>query len=463
MGAPIGATTRLLERDAEERLLEQAVSQAAEGHPRLLVVEGPAGIGKTSLLERLRDLGSAVSLAVRWSRGAVLEQTLAWSVVRQLLTQPVLELTPEERRRMAERAAARALAVLGLSDPAGPPLKLPEALHALYWLAVELSERTPLLLIVDDVQWADRESIAYLSYLANRLEDQAILLALAIRSGEPESQRPELNELRRIPDRLTLTPGPLSRRASNEIVVQLLGERAQPHVPGRFHDLTGGNPFLLRELCRGFELGGTGADPIERAEMTATERVSISVLDRLSRYPIVTAKVAEGVAILGASATLHRLSRLTCASNDEVASAIGQLIDAEILAQPDHTIDFVHPLVRRAAYERLSAARRQVMHAQAAELLREEGAPVGQTASQLLRAMSAGEWWRVAELRQASAEALAVGAPEAATTYLHRALIEPPHHEQMYELLLELGRSELHHDPGCALGHFRHAHGLATS
>jgi DNA-binding CsgD family transcriptional regulator len=256
----------------------------------------------------------------------------------------------------------------------------------------------------------------------------------------------------------------LGRRASDKVVRRLLGERAQPDVCGRFYDLTAGNPFLLHELCRGFEPGGAGvADAGERAETTAAERVSMSVLSRLTRYPVLAAKVAQAVAILAASATLHRLSGLTGASNDEVANAIGQLIEAEILEQADRTVDFVHPLVRRVVYEHLNPARRQVMHAQAAKLLREEGSPAGEIASQLLPAMPAAEPWRVAYLRQAADEALAVGAPAAASTYLRRALIEPPRQEDAYELVLELGMSELHHDPPAALDHFAQAHELANS
>jgi predicted ATPase len=208
------------------------------------VIEGAAGIGKTSLLGELQGFGETAGMAVRWSRGAVLEQALAWSVVRQLLTQPLRDLAPDDRDRVLEHAAARAPAVLGLDDRAnGSPLQLAEALHALYWLAVELSEGEPLLLIVDDLQWADHESLAYLNYLGNRLEDHAILLAVAIRTGEPASQRPELDELRLIPGQTTLRPGPLSPGATDEIVGQLLGDQAQPELSRRIHDLAAGNPL----------------------------------------------------------------------------------------------------------------------------------------------------------------------------------------------------------------------------
>jgi DNA-binding CsgD family transcriptional regulator len=463
MRSPAGASTELLERDAERRHLEQAVSQAACGSPRLLVIEGAAGIGKTRLLEELQDLGVAAGMAVRWSRGTVLEQALAWSIVRQLLTQAVRDLTPEERGRSLQRAAARASPVLGLGSDVTAPLQFSEALHSLYWLAVELAEHAPLLMIVDDVQWADRESIGYLNYLGNRLEN-GILLAVACRAGEPESRRPELDELRLIPRQVALRPQPLSRSASDAIVGRLLGQRAQPDLCQRFHDLTAGNPFLLHELCRGLDPDGSdAADAVAGAETTTGQRVSISLLSRLARYPALAGKVVEAVAILGPSATLHRVSRLTGASEVEVANAIGQMIEAEILEQPDHTVEFVHPLLRRVVYEHLSAPRSQVMHAQAAALLREEAAAPEEIASQLLHAMPAAEPWRVAHLRRVASAALAVGAPEAASHYLRRALIEPPPSEDAHGLLLELGISELHHDPRAAVDHFAQAHEMATS
>lgn len=464
MRAPAGGATHLLERDAETRQLEHAVSQAAQGHSRVLVIEGVPGIGKTSLLRQLADLGAGAGMTARWARGNVLEQALAWSVARQLLTQPVLDLAAGERKHMLKRAAARAPAILGIGDDPAVPLQSSEALHALYWLAVELSERTPLLLITDDVQWADRESVAYLDYVANRLEDQPILVAVGIRTGEPEGERPELDQLRLIPDCVTLSPRALSPTASADAVREVLGERAHPALCERFHTLTGGNPFLLLELCRAFGPGGSAVtDAAERAEATAAARVSVIVRSRLVRYPMPATQIAEAVATLGPSATLSRVSGLTGTDNDPAADVIGQLVEAEILAQSDHTVDFTHPLVRRAVYEQMGEARRQLMHAQAAELLHRQGAGSGEIASQLLNAMPAGERWRVAHLRQTARETLALGAPGAASTYLRRALIEPPVENERYELLLELGTSELHHDPRAALGHFEEAHALATS
>jgi DNA-binding CsgD family transcriptional regulator len=463
MRARAGASAQLLERDAERRQLEHAVTEATDRRPRLLVIEGSAGIGKTRLLEELSDLGLAAGMAVRWARGIVLEQPLAWSVVRQLLTQPLLDLAPGSRASMLERAAARAPAILGLDNERATTLQFSEALHAVYWLTVELSQQTPLLLIVDDVQWADRESIGYLNYLGNRLDDQAILLVVAIRTGDPESQRRELDEMRLIPGQVTLSPQPLSRPASDEVVVRRLGELAQPAVCRRIYDATSGNPFLLHELCRGFEPDRALADAAKRAEATAAERISLSVFSRLTRYPTPATEVAEAAAVLGGSATLSRVSRLIGTGGDGVANVVGQLLEAEILAHVDHTIGFVHPLVRRAVYERVNAARRQVLHDRAAKLLREDGAPAGEIAAHLLHATPAAEAWRVAHLRQAAAETLAVGAPESAATYLRRALIEPPREEEMYELLLELGRSELHHDPRAAVDSFSRAHKLAAS
>src|SRR5262249_47015800 len=147
--------------------LERAVSAAAERSGRALGIEGPPGIGKSSLLGAART--AAGDFRVLSARGGELEQEVPFGIVRQLL-EPVLAAVQEDERR-ALVAGAAALAQPTLVTPVADAGEEPSfaALHGLYWLAVNLAEEQPLLVTVDDLHWADLASLRWLVYLARRL------------------------------------------------------------------------------------------------------------------------------------------------------------------------------------------------------------------------------------------------------------------------------------------------------
>jgi predicted ATPase len=132
--------------------------------------------------------------------------------------------------------------VLGLADHTGE-VDLSGALHGLYWLTMNLAERRPVLVAVDDVHWADRQSLGYLNYLAHRLGDAPILLVVAVRSGDPGAVAEEVRTLRGQAS-ITLRPGALIERATSTLVRRLLGDRATPQVCADVHAVAGGNPSL---------------------------------------------------------------------------------------------------------------------------------------------------------------------------------------------------------------------------
>src|SRR5262249_9660597 len=152
-----------------ENLLERGSS--------LLLLEGGVGIGKTSLLETACGRAVGMGHEVLRARGSELERDFAFGIVRQLFD-----------RRLARAAAAEREALL--AGPAGSvrPLLLAEVgetlafdtsfavLHGLYWLTANVADRRPLLIAVDDVQWADEPSLRWLAYLAPRLGELAVAL-----------------------------------------------------------------------------------------------------------------------------------------------------------------------------------------------------------------------------------------------------------------------------------------------
>ena len=175
-------TAPLVERERELEALGRLLASARGGAGGTLVLEGPPGIGKSSLLAAAR--ADAGDLRVVSARGGELERELPFGIVRQLLEPALVGAAPGERATLLAGAAALAEPVLSAPDDgaaAEPPFS---ALHGLYWLTVNLAAVQPLLMLVDDVQWADGASLRWLVYLARRLEGVPVALVLATRPAD---------------------------------------------------------------------------------------------------------------------------------------------------------------------------------------------------------------------------------------------------------------------------------------
>src|SRR4051794_22033316 len=155
--------TPVLERDAELRAIGELLAGARAGRGGLHLLEAPPGLGKSTLTERAVALGDG--LLVLRAAGRELEQELGWGVARSLFEGGLLE---HGDALPGPAAAARAL----FADSAAESSFA--ILHGLYWLAVRIAERGPVLLVVDDAHWADEPSLRFLLYLAGRLRDQPI-------------------------------------------------------------------------------------------------------------------------------------------------------------------------------------------------------------------------------------------------------------------------------------------------
>ena len=177
----------LLERDAEQTRLSALLEQARAGGGAVVTISGPAGIAKTQLLAAVYRLAADRGFRSLRARGRELEADMAFSVVRQLLEQPVLSASASERRRLLAGPARAGAGALGLAAGDSPASDF-AAVHGLYWLCANLAERRPLLLTVDDLHWVDGPSLSWLAYLGPRCAESAMLVVLTIREGDPRQR-----------------------------------------------------------------------------------------------------------------------------------------------------------------------------------------------------------------------------------------------------------------------------------
>jgi DNA-binding CsgD family transcriptional regulator len=434
----------LLERNEELASIEGALADALNATGSLLTIEGEAGAGKTALLDAMGRQGETAGMRVLRARGGEFERDFPYGVVRQLF-EPLVGVGSGEEELLGASGAGAA----PVFDPAAAPAEggNPFAIqHGLYGLVAALAEPAPLLLLVDDAQWADLASLRALAYVGRRLGGLRVSLALTVRTGEPGEHEALLDELRREPGAIRIEPPPLSPDA----VASLLAEEPERVRDGGLTtaawNATGGNPLLLVELMRTLDVGQLDGEPVDadRLARVAGAGVAPTVLARLTRLGEDAVAAARAVAVLEPNAEARLVGGLSGLSGATVANACERLVTAGLLTDTA-PVGFVHPLVREAVLSEIPGPRRAADHARAARLLSEGGAAGDTVAAHLLLAEPAGDEWAVAELQSAAAEALDRGAPAAAVAYLRRALREPPW-EDRSAVSRELGHALLRAD-----------------
>src|SRR6516165_8384343 len=295
----------LLEREHEldrVRAALRAVGQRAGG---VLVIEGAAGMGKSRLLEAARARASDLGVCVLSARATELEQGFPYGVVRQLFERRLVEADAAERERWLAGAAALASDVLtgapapaSKAPPRGPPATDPGYAwqHGLYWLASNLSADSPLVLVVDDLQWCDPPSVRALAFVARRLDGQPLGLILATRPLDPA----------RSPETTTLVADPAAERLrlprlTRAAIAVLVSSRLSGELDDRFvracDEVTGGNPFLVGELLE--EAAARGLEPTSAAAADVgaivPRGVANAVLLRLARMVPTAATLARAL------------------------------------------------------------------------------------------------------------------------------------------------------------------------
>jgi DNA-binding CsgD family transcriptional regulator len=433
----------LLERESELAELDDALAAARHARGKLVLVEAPAGLGKTSLLRAAAESAARAGFTCLRARAGELERDFAYGCVRQLLEPVVARAGAAERDRLFGGAARLSRPLFGHADEVtGSEDGVFSVPHGLYWLLNNLAETDPVALFVDDLHWSDAESLRFLNHLAPRLDGLPVAVIATTRPGEGDTAA--IARLAAAPETRAIGPRPLSTEATATLCERRFGAAVAPEFAAACRQATGGNPFFLEALLReaaerGFSTGAAGA---QRVLGIGPAAVAQAVLLRLEGRPDAAKALVRAVAILGDGAGHAEAARLAGVPEPEAAEAADLLAALGIL-KPADRLEFAHPIVREAVYADMGPRERAGAHARAALILAEAGAPDERVAAQLVEADPAADAERVELLRRVAAGALVQGAPAAAAAWLRRALAEPPPAEARAEVLLELGSAEL--------------------
>ena len=432
-----------MDRERELAELGRLIEAAPQDSGGLVVVEGPAGIGKTRLLEEAARTAGAAGMGVLRARGSEFEAGIGFGVARQLFEPMLRAASAGERRRLLHGVARVGARALGMEAGEAPGDRF-AAIHGLYWLCANRAELGPLLVAIDDVQWADDPSLAWVGYLARRVADLPVVLVVGLRAGDLGGERAELVQL--VDDGVArrLVLGPLSAAAVGEMVRGQLDESAEESFCAAVSELSRGNPLFVRELLAAAREEGLAArdEGVPALELLAPVAVGPSVLARLGRLGAEPAALARAVAVLGSGAEVALAARLADLDTAVAELAADRLAAAQILAR-SRPLEFFHPLIGAAVLEDIAPGARRVAHRRAAELLADEGErSLARVAAHLLACGPSADPWVVGRLADAAREAVKQGAPEIAASYARRALAEPPADADRGALLLSLGIAE---------------------
>ncbi|MEA2347058.1 MAG: hypothetical protein QOG62_845 [Thermoleophilaceae bacterium] len=417
--------TTLVGRADELVALERALDGAGGGQAGLLQVIGEPGIGKSQVLAELAERADGRGFLVLAGRAAEFERDVPFAVFVNAMDDYLGSLNQRAFNALGrERTAEVARVFPGLGELAGelaPSLqseryRLHDAVRALLDV---LASGKPLLLVLDDVHWADEASLELLAHLVRRPPTAGVLTAVAARprqSADLLVQALGLAVRDGLGERLEL--GPLSQSEAG----QLLGDSVPADSRESLYRESGGNPFYLEQLARhGGAVVSQGADPFSVEGVPAA--VTAALAEELDALPGPVRTLAQAAAVVGEPFETDLAAGVADLSPDVSIEALDALLDGDLVRPTDvpRRFRFRHPIVRRAVYEWSKPGWRLTAHERAARLLAAQGATPGVRARHVEQSARPGDTDAISVLGQAGQEATG-RAPAAAAHWFGAAL-----------------------------------------
>ncbi|MEU8268730.1 AAA family ATPase [Sphaerisporangium sp. NPDC049002] len=440
---------QVLHRDIELRVIQEALSAASAGKPSVLLILGPKGIGKTTLLHAALterpDTG-----AILTARGHPAEHDYPFGVVRQLFDPlPAGDMPP------AEPTSGPLLVPGHAYEAHGTGLVAPDLLQSLYRATRSITGPKPLIIAIDDADQADAQSAQWCSYIARRLDSLPIVMIL---TADSHSRRGHdaVRDIAALPYARLLQPSPLCRTCTGQLLESAIGAAVDAEVAAACHQLTQGNPLLLHQLAGQLVAAKVSPEKTELPRVMELGATSLTetALGWLLAHDPASVDLLRSLAILApddgleTAAMLSGFGQLAAREAGETLRRAGLLVGSP----PDR---FVHQHIQQTILAGMDPLVRDDLHRRAAKLLYRFGAPVNRPAGHLMSTGPTADPWTVAILREAAREAVAEHAWEPAARYLHRALAESDEPAVDLEITAELGAVEMQRDLPAALRHLR--------
>ncbi|GAB2750349.1 helix-turn-helix transcriptional regulator [Terrabacter koreensis] len=369
MGGPLDDLP-LVGRARELTALREALASADAGRARAVLVTGEAGVGKSRLVRALLDDPGAPAPVVLRSQGVDLGDTGLPHLV-------VTDLVRGVRSLAGDAEVSRLLAAAPLVDALGPtstdprdprdpgadetrPLRVFDALTEL--LAELARHRGPLAVVVEDLQWVDPSSAAFLRFLLGRLADERLLVVATVRTdglaGRPATRR-LVGELARLPRVHRVDVEPLDEAEVATLVGHLTSGGPDPDLPSELVRRTGGNPYFVRTLLTAVDLD---RDPDPVAAVRSSRALADVLAARLDALSDEARAVVAAVSVAGRSVPDRLLRQVVGLGPVELGRAVREAVAEGVLtpAGGDHAVS--HDLMRAAAYDDLLPGERVRLH-----------------------------------------------------------------------------------------------------
>jgi DNA-binding SARP family transcriptional activator/tetratricopeptide (TPR) repeat protein len=439
------AADELVGRGDQLAVLDRVLAAARNGRGLVTLMTGQPGIGKTRLAEEAARRAAAAGMQVAWGRCHEGDGAPAFWPWAQVVRQLAAELAPGQLDAMLGPSAAwlgRLMPELAGPAPSAGPLPVADLGAARFQLnqAVagllrRLAAARPLLVVIDDLHWADVPSLSLLALLAAELTDARLLVVGTYRDGEVVAGQPlaeTLGALAREPALERIALGALDRAGTARLVGRVIGgEPAEPLVEA-VHDRSGGNPFFITELLRLLQSEGglAAADAPAAARRDIPAGVRDVLRRRVARLPSQTSAFWTVAAVVGREFDLDLIEAVTGLDDESALDAAEAAVLAGLVIEDDRGAGryrFAHALVRETIYEDISRTRRTRLHARVVDALAAvrgpEPGPAAEMAYHCWQAAPViGAGRALPHLLRAGEQAVAQLAYEAADEQLERAL-----------------------------------------
>jgi DNA-binding CsgD family transcriptional regulator len=445
-------------RDEEIVTLDALFRDCVSGRGGVAVIRGPVTSGKTTLLEAFAEwtvaagadsLGAVASRAERGLPFGVLDQLFRGRQLPAAIATRVAGLLAE---LLASQAGTGPQAG---EDPQAVSSVQARAFDGLLGVLAELSEARPLVITVDDIQYADVASLQCLSYLARRVGASPIFTVLTECTHMLPADRLLHAEILRQGNCHCIPLPPLPPSSVALLLAEHVDAETAQRLAPACHAMTGGNPLLVNALGEDLRVSPEGP----AAELAPGPAFRSAVVACLHRHEPKMVELGQTVAVLGEDAALGLLGELLVLSPESVEQGMDALCASGLLEAGR----FRHEQARQAVLGQMSADERAAMHGNAARTLYRTGASPSTLARHLVAAHRIGARWAVTALQEAAAQAVSDGEADRAIDYLRRAESECADDRQSATIRFELACAEWPMDPECAARHLAELVGNARA